>query len=200
MAIEIITAPTAEPISLVEAKAQLRVDGIDEDTFISSIIKAAREYCEDFQGRAYVSRVYDLWLDGWPCKDYIRILRPPLQTLTSIKYYGTDDTEYTMAATDYFVDAKSEPARVVLAYNKSWPSLTLRPANGVVVRFTAGYPATTAVPPDPAGNVPQKMKQAMLMLIGHWFENREAVLTGSIPKELEFTTKVLLWQDRVTLS
>jgi uncharacterized phiE125 gp8 family phage protein len=94
-----------------------------------------------------------------------------------------------MDTADYFVDDKSEPGRVALAYNKSWPTLSLRPTNAVVVQFTAGYG-------DAADDVPQRVKQAMLLLIGHWYEHREAVLTGSISKEIEFTNS-LLWLDRV---
>jgi len=181
-----------EPISLAEAKSHLRVDTTDEDADILSIIKAARIYCENFQNRTYITRSRELWLDAWPEKDRINIPYPPLQSVSSVKYYGTDDTEYTMPATDYFVDTKNEPGRLVLAYGKSWPSITLRPANGVLITFTAGYGADGSY-------VPENVIQAMRLLIGHWYENREAVLTGSISKEIEFAVHSLLWFDRVVM-
>jgi uncharacterized phiE125 gp8 family phage protein len=190
MALVLVTAPAIEPVDLASAKTHLRVDGTDEDVLITALITASREYCEGFQNRAYITQTWDLWLESFPSEDYIRIPLPPLQSVASVKYYGTDNAEYTMAAADYFVDNKSEPGRLVLAYGKSWPSLTLRPANGVVVRFVAGYG-------DAAANVPQKVKQAMLLLIGHWYANREAVLAGSISKEIEFAVKSLLWMCRV---
>jgi len=193
-----------EPVSLTEAKAHLRTDGtdedtFDEDTFIEGLIPVAREYCEDFQQRAYITQTWELWLDKWPDKDYIIIPRPPLQVVTSVKYYGTDNIEYTFAATEYFVDDKNEPGRVVLAYAKSWPLTTLRPVNGVAVQFTAGYPAKEGNPPDPAGNIPKKIKQAMLLLIGYWYENREAAVIGAVSREIEFAVHALLWQDRVLM-
>lgn len=187
MALKLITAPATEPITLSEAKSHLRIDTTTDDTLITTLITAAREYCEGFQNRAFVSQTYELWLDAWP--EYIQIPRPPLQSITSIKYYGTDNIEYTMASDDYFVDTKSEPGRVVLAYSKSWPSTTLRLVNGIVVTFVAGY--------GTAGNVPLKIKQAILLLVAHWYESREAAITGAISREIEFAVHALLWQERV---
>jgi len=107
-----------------------------------------------------------------------------------IKYYVTDDTEYFMGAGNYFVDTKSEPGRVALNYGKIWPSTTLRPANGICVTFEAGYG-------DAATDVPQEVIRAMLLLISHWYENREPVsVTGAVPKEMPFSVESLLWQDR----
>jgi uncharacterized phiE125 gp8 family phage protein len=190
MALKLITPPALEPVTLAEAKAHIRVDGNDEDALITSLITAAREYCEGFQNRSYITQTWGLWLDSFPSEDYIRIPLPPLQSVASIKYYGTDNAEYTMDAADYFVDDKSEPGRAVLAYNKTWPTTALRPANGVCIEFVAGYG-------DAASDVPQKAKQAILLLIGHWYANREAILTGSVSKEIEFAVKALLSMDRV---
>ncbi len=161
-----------------------------EDDFLSDKIIAAREYCEDFQNRAYLTQTWDLWLDSFPSGGCIRIPLPPLQSVTSIKYYDTANVEATMAIADYFVDDKSEPGRLSLAYGKSWPSTTLRPVNGVCIEFVAGYGNAAAA-------VPKKVKQAMLLLIGHWYVNREAALTGAVSKEIEFAVHALLWMDRV---
>jgi len=190
MALKLITPPASEPITLAEAKPHLRVDITDDDTLITNLIIAARQYCEKFQNRAYITQTWELWLDVWPEKDYITIPLPPLQSVVHVKYYGTDDTEYTMDTADYFVDTKSEPGRVALAYGKSWPTTTLRPANGVAVQFTAGYG-------DAASAVPETVKQAMYLLIGHWYENREATLAGTVSREVEFAVHSLLWQERI---
>jgi len=68
-----------------------------------------------------------------------------MQSVASVKYYDTENVEHTMPATDYFVDVVSEPGRVSLGYSKLWPTETLRPANAVCVRFTAGFPSYTGV-------------------------------------------------------
>jgi hypothetical protein len=90
-----------------------------------------------------------------------------------------------MDPADYFVDDKSEPGRVILAYERSWPTATLRPASGVVIRFTAGY--------GDAKDVPQKVKQAMLLKIELDFDPHEPAEAENLLKAV----KRLLWLDRV---
>ena len=185
MALKLITPPATEPVTLDEAKAHLGVTHTESDNQITDLIVSAREYCEGFQNRAFITQTWDLWLDAWPDKDYIRILRPPLQSVASTKYYGTDNTEYTMPVTDYFVDDKNEPGRVALAYCKSWPSVTLRPTNGVAVQFVAGYGL--------AVDVPQKVKQAILLKIELDFDQHDPDEADNLLKAI----KRLLWLNRV---
>ena len=160
-----------------------------EDALLEALITTAREWCEGYQNRAYISQTRELWLDDWPGADYIKIPLPPLQAVNSIKYYDTDDTAATMDTGDYFVDTKSEPGRVSLAYSKSWPTTTLRPVNGVVVEFEAGYG-------DAATDVPRRVKQAALLLIGHLYEHREQSTEKAL-SEIPFGVKALLGLDRV---
>jgi uncharacterized phiE125 gp8 family phage protein len=140
-----------------------------EDTLLTALITTAREYVENVTNRALITQVWELWLDSFPSEDYIEIPKPPILTggVSSIKYYDTANTEATVTASDYFLDFKSEPGRVVLAYGKDWPTTTLRSVNAVCVTFTCGYGAAAAVPTT--------IKQAMLLLIGHLYEHREAV-------------------------
>lgn len=166
----------------------LRGGDSTEDTLLSSLITAAREYCEGFQNRAYINQAWELWLDEWPDKDYLEIPKPPLSSITSIKYYDVDDTEYTLDSSSYYVDVISEPGWVVLNNGYSWPSTTLRPANGVCITFVAGYGASSSY-------VPAKVRQAMLLLIGHYYEHREAVSDKSMT-QVPMAVDSLLWLDR----
>ncbi len=190
MALKLITPSAVEPITLDEAKAHIRVEDQESDVLITSLIGAAREYCEGFQNRQYITATWELWLDAWPDKDYIAIPRPPLQAVENIKYYSADNMEYTLDTADYFVDDKNEPGKVVLAYGKAWPIMPLRPASSVAVRFVAGYG-------DTAEGVPMAVRQATMLLIGFWYDNREAAVSGIISREIEFSVKSLLWLDRV---
>lgn len=160
-----------------------------EDDLLSHYIGTAREYCEDFQNRAYCTQTWDLKLDDWPDQDYIEIPLPPLQSVTYIKYKDSDGVEYTVDTADYIVDTATFKGRVVLAYGESWPSVSLYPASPITIRFVAGYGAAAAVP--------KKAKQAMLLLVGHWNERREAAITGTISKDIEHGVEALLWRDRV---
>jgi uncharacterized phiE125 gp8 family phage protein len=139
-----------------------------EDSVLADFITAARIKCEEHQGRAYITQTWDLYLDDFPEADEIELPRGPLQSITSVKYYGTDGTEYTMSASDYIVDIASDPGRIVLGYGKTWPTTVLRPANGVIIRFVCGYGAAAAA-------VPALIRLAIKMLVGHYYANREAV-------------------------
>lgn len=185
--VKLITAPVTEPVTLTEVKSQLRIDGTSEDTYLATLIAAAREYCEMFQNRAYITQTWELTLDGWPCFP-IKLPMPQLVSVTSIKYFDTANVETTWAASNYFVDADSEPGRVGLAYGITLPTTTLREINAVKIRYVAGYGAATAVP--------LRTKQAILMLIGHLYENRETVSPVDL-KEIPFAVSSLLWLDRI---
>ena len=160
-----------------------------EDNLLNTLIAAAREDCEKFQNRAYCSQTWELWLDDWPTKGVLLIPLPPLQSITSIDYYDTEDAAHEFDESNYFVDTKSEPGWVVLNSGASWPSTTLRPANGICVTFVAGYGAASAVP--------KNVKAAMLLLIGHLYEHREDVITGLSVVQMPLASQHLLWKDRV---
>lgn len=161
-----------------------------EDTLLTALIQAAREYAEGYLNRALVTQTWELVLDDWPNEDYVELPLPPLQSVTDIKYKDIAGTESTWAATNYIVDTDSFLGRVVLADGCSWPTTTLYPAGGIRIKFVAGYGL--------AADVPQTTKHALLMLIGHWYKNREVDLAvGSTYQEAPFAVKVLLDLNRV---
>lgn len=191
MGYSLITAPAIEPVTTAEAKAHLRVDIADDDTLIDNLVKAAREQAESFTGRALLTQTWEYALDGFPAENHIDLPKPPLQSVTSVTYYDTDGAAHTFAATSYYVDKSMEPGRLVLDYGETWPSETLRPSSGaVVIKFKAGYG-------DAATTVPQSIRQAILLLVGHWYEAREAIIVGTISTELPMTVKYLLWPSRM---
>jgi uncharacterized phiE125 gp8 family phage protein len=185
----VTTGPVLEPVSLTEVKAQCRIDGTAEDTYLGTLITAAREYCEGIDWRAYLTQTIELWLEHWPHDDEIELPRPPLQSVTSIEYYDTSDVKYTMSPLDYYVDTVSTPGAVHLKYGKIWPTTALRDYNAICVTYKAGATA--------AANVPAVVKQAMLLLIGHWYENREATISGTVSRPIDFAVQALLGMNRV---
>jgi|GEM_PF-500862 len=184
----------AEPISLTEAKAHLKIEPTEtaDDDYITDLITAVRIFAEGYQGRTYITATKTFKLESWPSQDYIRIPHPPLQSITHIKYIDSEGTEHTWDSSNYVAEPDSEdkmPGKVYLAYDKSWPSETLRPGMPITVTFVAGY--------GNADQVPKHIKQALLLLIGHFYENREAVNSVKTGIELPFGVKALLGQDRV---
>jgi uncharacterized phiE125 gp8 family phage protein len=187
MKLELITAPAAEPITLEEAKNHMRVEVDTDDTIITNFIMTARRYCEKIQGRFYVTQTWDWFLDQFPEYPF-DLPYPPLQSITHIKYYDKDGTEFTFSSAKYQVDVKGFQGRITLVFNESWPSVSLKPINGVVIRFVAGYGAASAVPAE--------IKTAIKILIAHWYENRQ--ITDVLKQEqIPLSAHDLLQVDRV---
>lgn len=174
MSLVLATGPTAEPVTLAEAKAHCRVDLSDDDTLIGSLITAARTHVENTTRRALVQQTWDLYLS---CLNSVEIPLPPLQSVTHVKYYDSDNSQQTLSTDVYEVDTYSQPGGVALAYGETWPS-TYKRLDAVNIRFVAGYQDSGASPVDLADNIPQPIKHAMLLLIGHWYENRESSIVG----------------------
>lgn len=189
MAVTVVQAPAAEPITLAEAKAHLRVDTADEDGLITSLITVARAVAEAYTNRALVTQTLELTLDAFPGGDgIIELPRPRLQAVTSVTYVDESGLARTMTTSEYQVDARAEPGRVAPAYGTTWPA-TREQFNAVTIRYTAGYGAAAAVP--------ESIKAAIKLLVAHLFENREPVNVGSIVNELPFAVEALLNTERV---
>ena len=190
MALKIYTQPTTEPVSLAEAKLHCKIDDTIDDTLIANLITTARETVEGISRRALITQTWDLFLDEFPEGDEIEIPFPPLQsTGLSVQYTNqAGGAPATFASTNYAVDIYSEPGRIKLVYGAAWPGETLYTLNGVKVRFVAGFGAAAAVP--------LKYKQAILLLVGHWYANREQVAGNVNLSEIPFGVMALLWLDR----
>jgi len=200
--IKIATAPTIEPVTLTEVKQHLRRTDRREDDYITTLITAAREYCETITRRAFITQTIDLVLDAFPSSDglsyadetsidrgsQITIPKPPLQSITSIKYLDSSGTLQTLTSSAYNADTYSEPGRIYLSQSYQWPS-TQGIENAVTIKYVAGYGLT-------AVTVPTALRHAIKLVVAHWFLNRESVLVGVTSHELERTLKSLLWQYR----
>lgn len=180
------TDATVEPLSVAELKLHLRVDHATEDTLIESLGKAARRWVERYISRSLVSQTWTMSLDGFPYGGCFKLPRGPHLSVESIKYRDEDSVQQTMSASKYKVDPAGceEAARVMLADGEEWPDTDLDP-NSVEVEFKAGYGTTAA-------SVPDSIKAAMKLLVGHWFENREEVVTGTIATDIPMAAKALL--------
>lgn len=161
-----VTPPALEPVSLDDALLHCRITATEESPTIARLIAAAREYAEGISGRAFLTQTLELTLDDWPERDTIKLPKPPLQSVTSIKYTDADGTETTVDAGDYVVDASSTVGRVTPADGVTWPTVSLLPLGAIRVRYVAGYGAARS-------DVPAHLAQAVLLLVGYWFEHRE---------------------------
>jgi uncharacterized phiE125 gp8 family phage protein len=164
MALKLITAATALAVSLVEAKAHLRVTASDDDTLITAMITAATEVAEQMTGRAIMPQTWELTLDAFP--DAFELTRIPAASITSLKYYDTAGVLTTMDGAAYTLDIADDYgfAYVVPAYGLTWPTAREQ-INAVVVRYVAGYANAAAVP--------ESIKSWIKLQISAMYENRE---------------------------
>jgi uncharacterized phiE125 gp8 family phage protein len=185
------TPPAVEPVSVSEAKAHLRVDISDDDSYIQNLVSSAREWCEQYLDRTLINTQWTMRLDSFPYE--IELPRPPIATsgtttAVSLTYTLGDDSTATLSTTAYRVDRNSTPGVVRQLRAGTWPA-NLDDYNAVAVTWWAGYGASGT-------SVPAAIRHAILMLVGHWYESRSSVLTGSISKEIEFGVKSLLDSQR----
>ena len=204
----LVTPPATEPLSLAEVKPYLKIDDeTDDDIYISSLITVAREYCEEYQHRAYITQTWEIGLPGFPYSSsnplngdkrgsIIEIPKGKLQKINSITYKDTTGVVTTLTPeVDYAVSNRGILGRVCPPFGKIFPLVILYPLDPVVISFTCGYGTT----PD---DVPTRVKQAMRLLIGHWHENRIVVndiFRGVNPVELIFSVSALLAQDKIVI-
>lgn len=168
--LSVTVEPVEEPITLAEAKTHCRVDHSADDDYLAALIRAAREVCEKEIGRAFVTQSLRMTMECFP-PGVIELPRPPLISVTSIQYYDISHVLQTLPATQYEVDTDSDPGRVAPGFFFYWP-VTYSMLGAVAINYTAGYGGRA--------DVPQSIKQAMLLDIGHWYENRSAVEPGAM--------------------
>lgn len=188
-ALVIVTPPATGPVTYDLAKLHCHVDHDEEQSLIEGYILAAAERAERWIRRAMIARTLEYSLPAFPTAGGAIVLPyPPLLDVDQVRYIGTDGQEHELDEYDLTVDVRSDPGRVLPA-SGAWPATTDVP-NAVVVRYVAGYGTE---PKD----VPARYRQAVLMLVGHWYANREQVVTGTITAELPEGVRELLWDGPV---
>jgi len=193
MALVLITPPMEEPITLDEAKTDMRVDleFTDHDAQIAAYITAARQYAETICRRALVTQSWRLTADGFPSppcagESYQRnpltdhpsgwgfkIPLSPLASVDLIQYIDLAGNQQDLPAENYIVDTESEPPRVLSAYSKAWPA-TRQQINAVKLTITVGY--------GDKSKVPAGIKAAILM---HCKAHYEASFSDPASSEYE---------------
>jgi uncharacterized phiE125 gp8 family phage protein len=176
-----LTEPATEPLSYSDVKAYLRLNDDSEQAFVTSLITVARQIVEGQIWRPLISQTWAMQFDYSEIGTNIyNINKAPLLSVTDVKYYDEDDTLQTLAASQYEVDIYGSPARFRLI---NLPKLKDR-MNALQLNFTCGYTNAAAVP--------SPIKQAMYLIIGHLYENRQDVVTGTQVHQIPDSSKYLL--------
>lgn len=170
MSLKLIAPPTVLAVDLDQAKLELRLQsGNTEDAIVSRYIDAATGRAEHLTGRAVMQQDWELVLDAFPPGE-IRLAKPPVSAILSIKYIDTAGVLQTLSNAAYTLDADLLPGWVLLADGASWPA-TLDVANAVQVRFRCGYGNTPAA-------VPKGLVDWLMVQVATRYDNRDLVALG----------------------
>jgi uncharacterized phiE125 gp8 family phage protein len=184
-----------EPLDLDEVKEHLHVEGDRENAFLEELVAAARSYVENATERSILTQEWRLTLDRFPTWDdphgpVILLRRGPVQTVDRVAYIDVDGEEQVIDESEYVLDASQEPARLSLADGSTWPATKHRAA-AVNIDATMGYG-------DEVDHVTDReLLHAIRLVIGHWYRNREGVVTGTISTALQHSLDELLNRFRL---
>lgn len=161
-------------IELDEAKDHCRVahDENDEDPLIKNLILAAESHIDGYEGilgRALITQTWVQELDRFWSE--MRLPLAPIQSIASIRYYDINETQQTLADTVYRLHSDAVSPYITLQSDQEWPA-TFDRDDAVEITFVAGYGNADAVP--------ETIRQAMLLMVGHWYENRELLVPGQL--------------------
>jgi len=181
----VVEQPTVEPVSLNDLRAQCRIDEDfnEEDELLKSYIIAAREYCEEFTGRHYAEKTMG-YLGKFPAGQASLELLPNTNEVLFIEYLDAAGLNTSIPTEDYISDLISICAAVVPL--KDWPIAKVNHPQPVTVHFECGGGECRAV-----------VKQSILLLASHWYQNREGSVIGAPSKEAEYSVHSLLAGQRV---
>jgi uncharacterized phiE125 gp8 family phage protein len=184
------TPPAAEPVSLADAKVHCRIDTSDDDAYVTSLITVAREYLEETLDIAILNQTLEARYDVFPLWEIV-LPRPPLATgVVTIEYRDEAGQIQTITSANFQVDRHILPGRVYPLYEQVWPAVR-GDENSVTVRWPAGYGATGA-------SCPAALRHAIFLLVAHWYEMRQPVVSGysqvlSVPQTFQTLLAAAGW-------
>jgi len=168
----------SEPVSLSEARSQLRILNTDNDESLRLFIASIRQQTETFLAKTLITSTWELKLDKF--EEEMLLPMSPIQSISSIIYDDDDGISQTLSATLYQFDKKG---RLKPAYDEDWPD-TRDQYDAVTITYVTGE--------SDAGQVKDDIKLAMLIWIATCDGNREDVVTGTIVSSMPITAKNLL--------
>ena len=178
---QVVTPASTYPVSLTETKLHLKVDINTDDTLITNLIIAATQVSEEYTNRFFIDTVINQTCSNF--NELKELYKSKVSAVTHVKYYDIDNAQQTLAASNYVVNNEYEPSQINIDVDGTFPNIVDR-IDAVECKYTVGYGA--------ASDVPDAIKQAILLTIGNWYENRMSVITGKTTSEMPMSAKWLL--------
>jgi uncharacterized phiE125 gp8 family phage protein len=167
----LLNGPAVEPLTLAEAKAFLRVEHADDDDIVAALVAGARIHVEAQTRRALITQSWRLVRDAWPEDGRMAVTPAPLASLLAARIYKEDLTTQDIDPQAFVVDAAS----AVLSFAPWALPQPGRAVGGIEIDIEAGYG-------DAASDVPEPLRQAIRLLVAHWYENRGLAADHAVVK------------------
>jgi len=186
--VERVTAPTEQPVTVADAKRHLRVEHSDDDLLIQRLIETAVAFVDvkGALGKAMITQTWAEWFAPNPSEIILSL--GPVQSVSSISYYDTDNALQTATLSNFYVLGPSTRTVIKPKSGYTWPTTFTRD-DAIKVQYVIGYG-------DSFTDVPSNVRHAILMLVSHYYENRENELIGTISKTIPFGFEALIDSER----
>lgn len=182
-----LTIPPAALLTLPEVRAHLRVDHTEEDPLIEGLIAAAVSHLDGWQGVLGRCILTQTWASRFSALRDQRLPFPDVQSAV-VSYLDSNGAAQTVDPTNYRVRTISGAGLLTFADSFQAPAVLSGRDDAVTVTAVYGR-----------DDLPAPLRVAALMLIGHWYQHREAVVTGTITAEVPLAVGALIAPYRVAL-
>jgi len=172
-ALQLLEAPTTTPVVLAEVKDQLRVEHPDDDVLISRLIKVAVAYtdAQGALGHAMIQQKWGQWVHSVPPQS-VRLTVGPVSSVTAVKYYDEAGVLQTDTLSNYEITGTPFTTQIGPKDGFNWP-VTQDRSDAIRIEYVAGYGTSPS-------DVPETLRHAMMLLIGHWYDNRENTMMDEL--------------------
>jgi len=181
---KLMTPPAVEPVTLADFKAHAKIDDASDDVLIGALLCGARQWCEHYTRRAFITQSWTLSVSKTPDGDRIPLPRAPLLSVSAVRLFNDADQMTIWSADHYYVQGDSEPACLVLRNGADWPVFD-RAADSLHIEYVAGYGPS-------ADDVPEAIRLAIKQLALHWYEFRGESIVASGMAQPPLTVEALL--------
>lgn len=149
------------------------IDGTgDDDSYILTLCKVAEEAAENYLRRKLITQTVTYAAEGFPASQFLELSQGPIQSVSFVKYYDTDGVLQTFDAANYTARTDTIPEYLELNSDASWPVYQSYNSRAVQVQWVAGYG-------DSYTDLPKRILQSLMLMVGNWYSNREHVLVGA---------------------
>ena len=184
----LLTPPALESVTLADAKHFLRIEHDDDDDVLAALIAAARVHVEAKTRHALITQVWRLTRDVWPATGLLPILPVPLREVTAVGVYRDDGMLQMLDVDVFHINTVSAPA--ILAFERGALPAPGRISGGIEIDIEVGYG-------DAAEDVPAPLRQAIRLLIAHWYENRSIIAASGEVASMPASVSSLIAPFRV---